>query len=284
MPLSNATGKPNTNDYLLGRGAVFVAELDVNDKPLAWRHFGNVTSFTLTASAETLEHISSLEGLATKDKEVVTSQGLDFAFTGDEWNAENIADFVSGEVVAHTNPSVAGFTIWTLVAAGKITLGRWYDITTSAGERAYNTLAANVAIATTNASPVTLVKDTDYELDEEMGRFFLKPGSAALATAIGNVEGLTVTLTANGSAKAVTETRALTQSAKKVAIKFIGKNPANNDKQYELQIHKTQLAADGDASLISEQEWATMSFTGSAERNTAVDTDSPFASFREVAA
>jgi hypothetical protein len=264
----NTTGKPNTSDYSLGRGVIYFSLIDNAGKPLAWRDLGNAPEFNVSIEKETLEHQSSRSGLKVVDKEVVISQSVSCAFKLDELNHENLAAFFSGEKAAYTNAAIAGFAEWVMVPDGKLEAGRWYDIQSSAGARAYGIDFTKLTVKDNQGAPVTLVKDTDYEVDAKMGRIFTISTSTAIATAIAAGKGLKVTLTADGTAHAVNEVRALTQSAVKGALKFIGENPANNDEKSELVFHQISLKADGDFGLISD-EFTQMGFTGKAEKNTS---------------
>lgn len=275
MPGINPTGTANTNDYNLGRGKVYFASLDANGLPTGYRFLGNSPQFNISTSVETLEHFSSQAGLRTLDKKVVVQQTVNFNFQLDELNFDNLAMFMSGDTDTPTNAAVAGFTIYTMVAAGTIQLGHWYDIRNSAGLRAYDIDAADLTIATTNGTPVPLVLNTDYTVDETQGRIFILSTSTVAATAIANAEGLTVVLAAKAEALDVEIVRALIDSQIEGALKFIGSNPANDGKEVEYQFHKVSVQADGDLALIQANDWSTLGFSGAAEQNTDASADSP---------
>lgn len=99
----NNSGRANPDDYQLGRGIIYFAPQDATSGPVngeaengLYRDLGNATEFNLTVDSETLEHTSSLQGLQTVDKEVRLSQQISFAFTLDEINFDNLAEFFSG--------------------------------------------------------------------------------------------------------------------------------------------------------------------------------------------
>lgn len=266
----NTTGKPKTEDYNLGRGILYFATLNTTTglpDNGGFRDLGNAPEFNLSIEVETLEHQSSREGLKIVDKEVVISQDASVSFSLDEINDENVALFFAGEKATHTNVALAGFSSYEMVttASGGVTLGRWYDIVNSAGERAYDIESADLALAE-ESGPTTLVENTDYELDLVNGRIFLL--STAVNIAAG--EGMDVTLAANGTAKGVDEVQGLTQTNITGVLKFIAENPANNDKQTEYTFHQIELKADGDFALIGD-EFTQMNFTGAAEKNTTLN-------------
>lgn len=263
MPGPNTSGVPDTNDYLLGRGIVYASVL-VNGLPTSWRDLGNCPDFSLNVEKETLEHQSSRSGLKITDKEVVLSQSAGYSFQLDEINNENMALFFSGNKATHTNPAVAG--VADIVLTSSAELGFWYDLVDGTGERLYDVTAGNLTVeADPSGTPVTLVLDTDYELDAEMGRIRLKADAVNIAD--GDELGFDYTADA-GATAAVDQVNALTQTSVTIALKFIGENPADNGSRYEVQIQKTAILAEGDFALISD-DWTTMTFTGSAERNDA---------------
>lgn len=277
----NTTGLTRPDDLVLGRGSVFLAELTSVDKPKGYRFVGNVPELTLSQEVETLEHRSSIEGLQVVDKEVTLSQDLNVSFNFDEMNHENFALFFSGTKATHTNVAIAGFSQWAMIPDGELALGSWYEIRNSAGERAYDIDTTDLDIETSAGTPVTLVENTDYTLDLEMGMIHILSTSSAVATAIAANEDLNVTLTAEATASVVDEVQGLVQTPQAVAMKFIGVNPANNDRKTEVQIHKITLKGDGDLNFISD-EWAVGTVSGKAETAVGWDADAPTFYIRTV--
>lgn len=282
MARPNTTGLPNTNDYVLGRGIVYAAAISaVTGLPQAWRDLGNSPDFKISVASETLEHKSSRAGLKNVDKSVTISKDTTVNFTLDEVNQENVAYFFSGTTATPTNGAVAGFSLWAMIPTATLAKGRWYDVVSSTGVRAYDISAGDFLLKTSNVSPVTLVLGTDYLLDTEFGRVFLMSTSTAIGTAITNGESLTVTLTAKAGAKGIDEVRALMSGDVKVALKFIAENPANSNDHGEYEFHQVILKANGDFSLISD-DWTAMPFTAKAEANTLGFPLSPYMTTRSV--
>jgi hypothetical protein len=274
----NLTGLPNTGDYTLGRGIVYESGIDSStEKPddSGWRDLGNATEFNVSLETEKLEHKSSRAGLQVVDKEVVLSQKMTLNFSLDELNDENVASFLSGEVAAHTNPAIAGFSVTVLSAT--VVLGRWYDLVNTAGERAYDLETGDILLEKTTG-PVTLIENTDYTLDLKNGRAFM----LSTASNISAGDSLQVTVTAEATASPVEEVRGMTQGNLIRAVKFIGENPANSNKQREYQFHKVTLASEGDLALISD-EYAVMAFSGTVESSVLADADAPFVRIRDHA-
>ncbi len=283
MPGINATGKPDTDDYNLGRGIVYFAELNTDGTPKEYRDLGNAPEFNISIETETLEHQSSRAGLKVTDKEVLISQKVSLSLTLDEINFQNVASLLSGETSSHTNPTAGGFGPTNIAPTGGIVQGRWYDIFETAYAHATTGRAYDITeagdVLVTESTPTPGVLGTDYELDLVMGRVFVINGSLVLTAG----EELRVTLTADAApTTSVDEVKALTQSSVTGALKFIAENPAANDQQTEYQFHKVSLKAEGDFSLIGD-EFSTMNFTAVAESETGGDADSPTLTVRTFA-
>lgn len=360
----NTLGEPQTGDYVLGRGVLYISELTAS-LPGAWRDLGNCTAFNVSQETETLEHASSRAGTKVVDKEVVLQRKFNIAFTLDEINAENAAEWLSGEKATSTNAAVAGFTEYEMIPA--VALGRHYDLknstgvraqdidvtkltvesrgdtlatVTAAGGRTLTVVAADDTVTASSGSFITdgyavgrkvlfagfsasaganngvrtitaltatvmtvaealvdegplsstatiagsdtpLVEGTDYVLNAKQGILFFPADVAAPKLSEG--EGVDVTLTADATAATLRHVRTQTQTTRQVALKFIGVNPADNDKTVEHQIHQCNLKSDGELPLIGD-EFMTMSFTGVMESNVVADADSPYMTSTEHAA
>lgn len=257
----NTTGTPQTADYSLGRGKLYVALLDTATglpDAAGYRDVGNVPDFSISIDIEELLHQSSQRGLRITDKRVVTQQTMNLSVSLDELSSENMAVFFSGDTATATNPAVAGFA--THVLSATVTLGRWYDIKSASGVRAVDLDPTKVA-ATETAGPTVLVEGTDYTLDTKMGRIFLLTTATNIATG----ESLSVALTADaGAAAQLQQVTALTKSSEQLVLKFIAENPANNDEQVEFEFHSATLSAEGDFALIGD-DWTVMQLSGVAQ-------------------
>lgn len=256
----NTTGKPRTTDYQLGRGKLYAATL-TEGVAGAYRDLGNCPEFSVTGEIESLEHQSSRGGLRVTDKRVTLSQTLNISFTLDEINHENLALFYAGSVDTSTvNAAIAGFAEHEMIAS--VEKGRWYDIKSGAGLRAFDIEAADLTV---EEGVNALVLNTDYELDLEMGRIFFLPSSSAVS----NGDAINVTLAAEATARTLQQVAGLLSSSVPVALKFIAENPANSDVKTEYQFHQVTFSPEGDSSLIGD-DWTTLPFSGTAERNETV--------------
>lgn len=284
MPGINTTGTPNTSDYNLGRGKVYLAELDATTKrPKAFRDVGNVPEFTLSLENETLEHLSSREGLKSVDKEVVISLSANCSFSFDELNFQNLSAFFSGEVASYTNPARgAAITNQQIAAAGAWEKGRWYELRDSNGDRLYDLdLSGGTLTVEYGSSPTSLTIDTDYTVNAKMGMIFIKSTSAGTPA----TDVLQYDYASNGSpaeTELIDEVRGLTQTSQVLALKFISENPADDDHQVELDIHQINLKSEGDMAMIGD-EYSVGQLSGKAEKNETASPDSPTLTLRTFA-
>lgn len=272
MPGMNTTGEPRTTDYNLGRGKLYFSELS-GGLPIAWRDLGNTPELVLTIETEKLEHRSSREGLKKVDLEVVVGQKLSLRCTLDEINFENLALFFGGDASSRANAGGSPITgVENLVVTEQ---GRWFDLFADAGGMPAEDIQASriydigeVTIESADGG-TAMVEGTDFDVDHELGRIFVKSGGAMVAGTY-NVD-----VAANATASAtVHEVSVLRNSAVVGALKFVGVNPADADKVIEYNMHQVRLSAEGDLPLITD-EWATLPLTGTLEENAVADPSSP---------
>lgn len=268
----NTSGKADTRDYFLGRGKLYISILSATSIPGAYRDMGNAPSFNFSVEEENLEHFSSRSGLKTLDKRVAISKAVTIAFTLDELNHENAALFFGGTISTLTNPAVAGVG----GDAGSeilITLsseeGRAYPLLTAydgTGDPcAFSARSVPTITEDYLGSPADGVLDTDYEIDKDSGLMFILEGSAVLPAG----SSIAWWSAADASAPADLEIMgALKASVQEYAVRFEGVNPANSDEKLILDLYSVQISADGDMPMIGD-EFATMSFTGAAQSNSA---------------
>jgi hypothetical protein len=271
----NTTGKPNTLDYFLGRGILYLSEQDSDQLPSGgYRDLGNCPAFSMTVASEELLHQSSRSGLKVTDKRVTLSQDIQIAFSLDELSHDNYALFFTGLTSTVTNPAVAG--VGTMMAPVEITdtavLGRWYPLLTSyagAGTSTAFSATSVPKIRRTSGMAMDLVLNTDYEINHKAGMVFL------LADAVNVAAGDDVAWYSAADATAPSDLelmQALKGSVKNYCLKFIAANPVNDDEMMEFEFHSVQVSADGDLNLISD-EFSQASFTGAAQRNSNPNID-----------
>jgi len=266
----NDTGIATTQDYLLGRGKLYLAGLNADGTPQSYKQVGNVPEISVTVDSELYEHFSSLSGLKVKDYTVTIEQTMDMSFI-----LENVMDFgnlkyfFSGDAAVYTNPVAAGVTGSVIAQDGTIVANSYYVLVDDAtGNPLMSIDKSLLTVETTNATPVELAEGTDYTVDELVGQIFVKD-TAKVTTAISGVEGLTIDYTADASAGEVTKLTAQTQTSVTAALRFESID-ANTGSQRIFDFHKVTLSADGDFNLISD-EIAQAPMGGSVEKSEAYD-------------
>lgn len=276
MPALNATGTPRTSDYLLGRGILYFAALDGSNNPGAWRDLGNVTDFKVSVASEELVHESSRTGTKIEDLAVALKRAMNWSATMDTIENDNLAMFVAGSKASVTNAAVAGFAEHQMIAS--VELGRWYDLVNSSGARAYDVASANITVEKSGSPDTAMVLNTDYTVDEQMGRIFIKSTTSVVVAG----DPIDVTLAADATCvTTVKEVRFLSETAVRGALKFVGDNPQNGVK-FELQLHNVNVEGDGDIGLISD-DWVTLPIKGKiAASDSTRFTSSPYGSFRTL--
>ena len=270
------SGASDTTNYLMGRGKLHIAGL-VAGVAEEWRDLGHVGEFTVNIEKEELEHFSSRAGLKVRDLYAIISQAAGGSFQMDELSAQNMAIFMSGASASEVNPAVLGITEYLAVTAvsGK---GVWIDIKGATGIPARDLTATDVTVTHDKATANdTLVLNVDYTVDIKNGRIFLLPaGVVVLAT-----KTIHITLAAKALAIATVDAvRGLTSSATAYALKFVGVNPLDADKEFSLDFHQVRFSADGDLALISD-EMTSMPLSFAAEVNESwLDPDSQTVTLR----
>jgi hypothetical protein len=267
----NLQGTPNTRDYLLGRGALYLAQLDpATGLALEFRHLGNAPSFALNLATEEVTHKSSLTAASAVDKRVVTSQQIGFSFEIDEaLNFENLALFLQGTTETVTNPAVAG--VGTAMArqnlADSAVLGRWYDLRRESDNQR-SIFSVNTVPKVYNEDTMMLaVLGTDYTVEIETGRVFI----LSTATGISAGDELTWYSAADASAPASLQfVHGLKDDQRNYALKYVAINASNNSEVSEVMLYSVSVSADGDFGMIGD-EFARMSFTGLAQQNSLLD-------------
>lgn len=253
--IQNTTGVADSKEYHIGGGELFIAELLTSGLPGGFRHVGNVPEITVNVSTETYEHLSSTTPTPIQDFSAITKITGSGKFNLENKNAENLALFFLGESSTYVNPGIAGLAGVSLLEAGAGNLKKntWYQIRNVAGDPVFGiTTTNNIVVKTTNNTPVILTKDTDYTVDAVRGMIFIKD-TTPITTAISGNEGLTVTLTADAAATVVDKVSVLSDTSKKVAMRLVSINSADDDKITIYDFHKVSLAPDGDTNLITTE-------------------------------
>jgi len=265
-----------------------------------WRDIGNVTGFTISQESEKKEHKTSLSGLQVVDLDLVVSQKMSLSFTADELSVQNIAMYLSGTLhtkyletnVGNAAAIASDDAVVPIPDADKdffvdtnstdFIYGQWYDLFLNLPilgyTRAYDfqaqgvqaiTVRKQVTSRTNLTGATTLTEGTHYELDRRMGmiRFLAAGGGVTRGDTIHvrwaaptDADKLTGGFALGFDTK-LNKVALLTNSGITCALKFVGVNPNDGDKPYEIGFHKVTLNPEGELQAIGD-DWGSLSFTG----------------------
>lgn len=226
---------PNASNYRLEGARVYITlEGDTGLVDL-----GNIVNPSISQNQQTQKHYTARNGTRVLDREEITSQEYNINFTLDEINTTNLSLAFRGSTatsLAQSSATVTSEAVTTLL---------------NKAVRLQNRKVSAVTIS-------TLVEGTDYVVDYELG--------AITALTSGAVGSKTVSYTAaaiTGKQFTVGTHNGLQKLDKVVFVR-----QDSQGKTHEWAFDKATLATAGDTS-INDQDWSTMGFTISAQRNGA---------------
>lgn len=265
----NSTGKDNKKHYLLGRGCIYIGELNPNTglPDQGFRNLGHASEITMTPEINEVEHVNLCVGNGDVDEIFVTRRRFNLAFTLEEISHDNKALWSFGTVESVPNPAVAGIPARV---HGKAVRGRSYQIQTASGVRAFDLAsAADVTVVfDPSGANTTLVLGTDYEVDLVRGTVFILANSPGV-TSDGDKD-LEITLAASAtSAASVQRVLAVSDEIKDYAVWIKGLNGKNGE-VYDIDLFSVRLKPAGSASYINLDTQTTLQFEGVAQVNALV--------------
>jgi len=228
---------PSTDNYLLGKGKLYIDLLDSSGARTGEMDIGNCPAFAITPTIESLDHFESMSGVREKDKSVDVSAGFTAKFTTDEYSRWNLMLAIFGTDEG-TFSQGTGHQINESVTA---TIDRWSKLL----RRNVHTL-----VVTNAAGTVTYTEGTDYSVDQFVGR--IKPLSGGSISS-----GQALLVDYNYDATQYSTISAMESSSIEVFVRFVGAPQVGP--HYEVEIWKGKIKPAGDIGLISD-EWSSMDF------------------------
>lgn len=123
--MTNSALLPKTENYVFGRGVIYVAIVDALGRPMGERDLGNTPGFTISVATTRFQHTSSRSGRATTDLDIPISTSMSGKITIEDMSAENLALFIAGTVSEITQSgSVTGELIYNAQAGYEYQLGQ----------------------------------------------------------------------------------------------------------------------------------------------------------------
>lgn len=161
---------------LAGRGALYFDRLGADGTKQGERFLGNVSAFELSMSEDTIQKYSSVDAAGAVLSQTPMHRKMEWAATLNEFEQNNLALALVGTPLteAQTGASVTN-EIVTVKQKGV-----WYKF---AKRKISN--SPQPVITGPSATP-TYVLGTDYEIDYDTGRIFIKTGGSIPAS--GNLE------------------------------------------------------------------------------------------------
>lgn len=234
---------PETKNYTIGRGDVFIAQKRADGTLGGERPIGNTPAFGITIQSTALKHYSSSAGMRVQDREVPIQVDYDASFTTDDISPKNLAALLLGS--AATVSITAG--VATVENFTAVEQGLTYQMGISAANPMGLQQISNVSVAT---GGVVHVLNTDYTVDLVMGRVTVVEGG-------GIADGTAFAVTYDHAA--VNQTR-IVSAANVVegALRFISHNPEGIDQDFYLP--NVKLSPNGEYQVKVENDWSKMQF------------------------
>ncbi len=234
-------------NLVLGRGRVYVDLYDVDGNLSGEVYIGNTPSLSMSSDEETLEHVSSDEGLREVDEEVTLSQTNTLSLTTDDIQPFNLAMFFRGEESSLASAAIAAVTENITVKRG-----RWYQLGSTeanpTGHRLVTMTTVKIgAVAVPNVTP-----GENYIVYAALGRVFIKADAAG----IDDDDIVEFVYAVAASSRTVILTSA---DEKVAAVRFIAANAHGDNKDHYWP--KVRIAPDGDYELKGD-DWQEIGLTG----------------------
>lgn len=241
-------------NYTLGAGKLYFDRFDEDGNPTGEYYIGNTTSLTGSTDETREEHYSSDEKERAKDASVVTQSDQTVGFTTDDIQPENLAMLWKGtsEMLAVAADPGVEETI-------AVRPGRWYQLGQSATSPTGARLVTITTVTDDEAVPVAIPAasgpggtNLNYEVDEELGRIFIKEDAPDIVDG----DSIIVTYDVGAHSREVIISKGETIRG---ALRYVADNTAgqNRDDYWPL----VDLSPDGDYEFKADS-WSEMSFTG----------------------
>ena len=240
-----------TQDYLIGRGSVYLADMpNENTVGSDFRFVGNTTSFKFAVDPTKKEHYASTSRFRLKDKSVVLGVDYNLEMITDNLNSENVAMFFSNQKEVLTQGSVVSGTeiIGPILAERSYQLG--VSLAAPSGLMGIDTAGFGVAVSPAGAA---LVDGVDYIMDFNSGMIHFLAGSALAVDAV-SIDVTYAVLATTRDVVISSETQVY------ASVKFIADNPSGSNRNW--YIPKALISPSGDYVVQSDSEdWGVMTFS-----------------------
>lgn len=229
----------------LARGRLYFAEYKPGTQiPGGERFIGNCSEVTINSETETLDHFASTHGVRIKDDSVILENTRSGSIVTDDLSDENVSVFSMGiaQEISVASATAQKTTFTDVRPGDSFQLGT--TALMPAGVRKVTITSVTDGAA---SSPATYVAGTDYVVDAERGRITVLEG--------GNIRQPKIEVTwSNAAYKFRRVTAGSTE--REGALRWISANPKGPQRDYFFP--DVKLAPNGDLSLVSGEDWATL--------------------------
>lgn len=240
-----------TQNFVLGAGRLYFAELDATGNLLGEQYFGDTPGFTLSVNTENVQKWTTDGPIAELGAEATTRvtresniQVEDITDSLYEWFLIALQQSVSQSASTVTAEPIAAAT-----------QGRYYQLGQDASNPTGVRSVSNVVV--TDAVPTTYVEGTDYEVDLDLGRIYIIPGG-------GIVDGTALSVDYDVAAASRVQIASADTGAKRGALRFIADNTVGENR--DLYAPQIQLRPNGELAMKSRDAWQQGQFSVSFER------------------
>lgn len=233
-----------SNNLVLGRGKVYFDRFATGTlNKTGERYLGSTPAFSVSAETQELDHFSSEEGLQVKDESVTLRIDYSATLTVENIDQDNLALFFFGSAETASISAATGEQDDVTVLQGM-----YYQLGMSAAKPEGVENVSSVAVTGSGGSP-TYTVNTDYTVDEALGRVYIVPGG-------GISDNTAIEITYNVAAQS--QERVISGSALiQGALRFISFNGVGGQRNFYMP--KVTLRPNGEFALKGE-EWQNMGF------------------------
>lgn len=221
----------NGDNLLLGRGSVLLDRFN-NGAATGLRFVGNAEAVARSMEDDTLEFRSSTQAARPILKEVTRERTIEYLITLNEYQMENLALSLMGDLVSSS--LTAGTGVEAAFAAAQP--GRWYDL----GRRN----VSSVVVTDDQVTPNTFDLNDDYTVDAARGLIYIVPGGAITA-------GTNLEVTFNAAAGVLKQLRGGVRTTIEGRFQFWSDNASGPN--YRVEAHKVSITPEGELGLITDE-------------------------------
>lgn len=225
----------------VGHGSVLFSKIDANDRPTGgWSNIGTCNTATASLSTENLEIKETQSGKNTVTHKITTAQSGELSIETISFKPDVLKDLLFGEIYDDAENATATFS--EAAYTGKIMLVPGF--------------VSEITAVESQDSMTTFVEGENYVVSDSGIEILKDQSGAANPIVDGDV------IVVNYTKAASRRIEGMINNNVEVAVAFTGVNVADGDKPVKAIYHKVSLTPAQQRQLISAEQEATMSITG----------------------